>query len=412
MAPRVALSAGSIDRVAVVAAKASQLAGRGGGSVIGGHVALRLDPGSLRRLTAGRRVALVSGTNGKTTTTKLLATALGTRHRVVSNSSGANMPAGLVAALATDPRADLAVLEVDEGHLPAVSAEVEPALVLLLNLSRDQLDRVGEVAMVANRWRAALVAHPVPVVANADDPTIVQAAGGAPNVTWVAAGQRWRADSETCGRCGRRLHRPDDAADWWCDCGQRRPPVDWNLDGETLIGPGGHRLLLRLVLPGVANRANAAMAVAAAVRLGVPAETAAAALDSVQSVAGRYLVTQVGAHRVRVLLAKNPAGWLETMNMLEPGGGDVVLALNSRIADGRDVSWLWDIPIERLHGRRIVVCGERRLDLAVRLELAGLPVTVAEDPLAALAAIPPGPVDLIANYTAFADLRRQLADAR
>ncbi|MHB8672030.1 MAG: Mur ligase family protein, partial [Acidimicrobiales bacterium] len=168
----------------------------------------------LSRLSAGREIAIVSGTNGKTTTTRLLASAIGGDRRVVTNSTGANLASGLAATLSATPQVESAVLEVDEGLVPAAVGAMRPRLAVLLNLSRDQLDRAGEVRMHAARWRAALAAAPATeVVANADDPLVAWAAEGAGNVvTWVATDQRWRLDATTCPSCSGRIEwrRPED----------------------------------------------------------------------------------------------------------------------------------------------------------------------------------------------------------
>lgn len=399
------------------AAGASRALGRGGGSVIGGRAVLALAPGALTELAADLSCVLVSGTNGKTTSTRLLAAALAEEGPVVSNVEGANMPAGLVGALARrPPGARRAALEVDEPHLPAVAAAVRPSAVVLLNLSRDQLDRVSEVARVAARWRAALTGQPPPVVvANADDPLVAWAADPAPEVVWVGAGQTWTADSSLCPWCHAPLARPEGR--WRCTtCGRARPDLAWALqtgDGAAprVCGPGGLAEPLGLALPGRANAANAVMALACAQRLGVPPEAALRRLRDVASVAGRYAVVRIdGRYPVRLLLAKNPAGWGELFDVLSPAPAPVVVAINARAADGRDPSWLWDVPFERLAGRQVVATGDRRRDLAVRLLYAGVAHTVRADPWADGG--PDGltggaPVDVVANYTAFHDLLRR-----
>lgn len=401
--PRTRLAA----RVGGLAGALSRTVGAGAGSVIAGRVTLLVDPRALGRLAAGRRVALVSGTNGKTTTTALLAAALGSCHPVVTNASGSNMLAGLTAAAAGDRSADL-VLEVDEPHLPAVLAATRPSTVLLLNVSRDQLDRVAETRNVAGRWREALPGLPpgATVVANADDPLVAWAAETAETISWVAGGQHWQLDSMLCPRCGRLLDR-DPAGDWACSCGARRPHADWRLDGDVLEG-AGLRLPLELGLPGRANRSNAAMVLAAAHSSGVPVPRALEAMRAVRSVAGRYWTGQVEGRPVRLLLAKNPAGWAETLDLLAGERSPVIVTINARLADGRDPSWLWDVPFEQLRGRPVVASGERRHDLAVRLDVAGVPPTLAEHPLDGLIGLPPGRVDIVANYTAFQELRREI----
>ena len=183
-------------------AAASRVAGRGDGSVIGGRVGMMIDRDLLTRLADGRRIALISGTNGKTTTTRLTAAALGVLGPVATNSFGANMPAGHITALARAGDTPYAVLEVDEHYLRQVLDQTGAEVVALLNLSRDQLDRAKEVAMMAQLWRDALQGRAVSVIANADDPMVAFAAVGHPDVTWVAAGQRWYDDSWVCPGCG------------------------------------------------------------------------------------------------------------------------------------------------------------------------------------------------------------------
>src|ERR1700729_2624482 len=159
--------------------------------------------------------------------------------QIASNAFGANMEAGLVAALAKAPDATLAVLEVDEKYMPAMLTATSARVVVLLNLSRDQMDRAAEIWMLARRWRAALAAAPeCRVIANADDPLVAWAASSARQVTWVAAGQRWREDSWCCPNCGSHLHRDGD--DWACgERGGRRPPVSWLLSRHQGIHPSG-----------------------------------------------------------------------------------------------------------------------------------------------------------------------------
>jgi UDP-N-acetylmuramyl tripeptide synthase len=391
----------------------SKAVGAGSGSVVGGRVTLLADPGALRLLTAGRAVTLVTGTNGKTTTTRLLVEALRTRGPVTSNDTGSNMPPGMTAAAASAPADSAYVFEVDESYLPAAIEATAPMLVVLLNLSRDQLDRVAEVKLVAARWRRALTTLPAgaTVVANADDPLVVWAASAATRPVWVAAGQRWRHDAAVCQSCGALLSH-DEHGGWHCGgCDAARPAPQWAVDGSDVVAPDGERHALGLALPGRANRGNAALALAAAVTAGIELGTALAAMKRVSSVAGRYRSVQVGSHELRLLLAQNPAGWRETLEMIDGSSSPVVIVINARIADGRDPSWLWDVPFEQLRGRQVVAAGDRRLDLAVRLEVAGVAFTVADRVLAGVASLPPGPVDVVANYTSFQDLRRELPNA-
>ncbi|HET9187191.1 MAG TPA: MurT ligase domain-containing protein [Acidothermaceae bacterium] len=401
-----------------VAGAMSRTLRRGDGFVIGGRVVLAACPDAFARLCSGRRVAFVSATNGKTTTTKLLAAAMRAAGPVLTNNSGANMPAGLVAALAmpTQRAPDDApvVLEADETFLPGLLRGTPEALLVLGNLSRDQLDRLSEVAMVARRWRTTFAAMPgLTAVANADDPHIVWAASALADVTWVSVGNTWTADSVLCPSCGAILRR--DERDWSCECGFRRPSPSWVLDDGTVVDPAGARHGLALRLPGRANEANAVMALAAAHALGVPPETALPAMASVESVGGRYQTVTLGGRHVRLLLGKNPAGWAEMFGMLAPPPAPVVIAINARAADGKDPSWLWDVPFENLAGRLVVATGERRHDLAVRLTYAGVEHVTVEDPWTAMPAAVGAsdePLDAVGTYTAFREMLRRGGGAR
>jgi UDP-N-acetylmuramyl tripeptide synthase len=391
------------------AGRASRLAGRGDGSVIGGVIGLRLKPDLLSLLARGRQVILVTGTNGKTTTTRLITAALSPMgQQVASNAFGANMEAGLVSALAKAPDATLAVLEVDESYMPAMLEATAARVVVLLNLSRDQMDRAAEIWMLARRWRAALTAAPdCRVIANADDPLVAWAAGQARQVTWVAAGQRWHDDSWCCPQCGSHLRR--DGEDWYCgECSNRRPPVSWVLAGDEVIDPGGRSRTLDLALPGRANRANAVVALAVAEVFGISFGQAIGAISGVRSVAGRY--TQVERHgcALRLLLAKNPAGWLEALDILVPPPVPVLLGVNAQIPDGRDTSWLWDVDYRRLRGRPVFVTGERQTDLAVRLEADEVAFRLVGGVDEAIGMARSSSMEVIANYTAFQHIRTVL----
>ena len=403
-------------KVAVAAGKltgaVSRAAGRGSGAVVGGRVALRLDPELLRRLTAGRACVLISATNGKTTTTRLVAEALRAKGPVASNALGANMPAGITAAMAEDRGAEYAVIEVDEKYLPGVAEQVKPRAIALLNLSRDQLDRAAETRMLAQRWRDGLADTDAAVIANADDPLVVWAAGRAREVVWVAVGQSWKDDAWSCPQCGGVLRLADE--DWTCgSCDLRRPTPQWSLDGAELVAPDGARVALTgLRLPGRANRANAVSAAATVAVFGVQPTVAVERMEHVTAVAGRYDTVTYRGRTLRLLLAKNPAGWLETFDLVAPAGaepeGPVLLSVNALSADGTDTSWLWDVDYTRLVGHRVLVIGQRRLDLAVRLQVAGVDFRVFDDVAAAVDAAPAGPIDAIANYTAFQQLRQKV----
>jgi len=403
---------------------ASRRLGRGQGTVAGGRAGLRVDRRLLEHLSAGRQIALVSGTNGKTTTTRLLTVALGAGgDEVVSNETGSNMPPGHVAALA-GTHAPRAVLEVDEVWLPRVLSATGATAAVLLNLSRDQLDRTNEVRMVAGRWRAALAAAPrTHVIANADDPLVVWGAGAAPDVHWVGAGLRWQHDAVGCPCCEGRIEFGEGGA-WACrDCEFARPGVEADLvggggggvgGGPTAVWADGRRRELRLALPGRFNQANALLAAVAAEACGIDAGAALDAMASVQEVAGRFTVRSFGTGegegqaRARLMLAKNPAGWDELLDLVAGSPAPLVVSINARVADGADPSWLWDVPFERLAGRTVVATGDRYRDLSVRLQYAEVAHSTEPSPVGAVTAAAAGDpdvlVDVIGNYTAFHDL--------
>ena len=392
--------------VSKTAAALSRAAGRGDGSVIGGWIGLKIDPELLSHLAAGRAIALVSGTNGKTTTTRLTAAAMQALGRVASNSFGANMPSGHTSALAKAGSTPFAVLEVDEHYLPQVIEETTPRVVALLNLSRDQLDRAKEVAMMAALWRDTLAKSPdVRVVANADDPMVVWAATGSQHVTWFSAGQRWNDDSWVCPQSGHPIERAN--GDWWCTgCWLRRPRPQWQVEDEGVLDPRGDWHLVKLQLPGRVNLGNAATALAVASEFGVRPIEALPRLATVTSIAGRYAQVDRDGRNVRLLLAKNPASWLEAFDMAEQA--PTLLSVNARDPDGLDTSWLWDVDFSPLYNRPVLITGDRAYDLAVRLEVNGIPFRHVHSFDEALQSVPPGRLEVIANYTAFQDIRAEL----
>ena len=364
--------------------------------MVGGRVGLAISPHLLTGLARDRTSILVSGTNGKTTTTALVATGWG--GDVVTNDTGSNMPAGHVAAFAGS-RSPRAALEVDEAWLGAVLAQVHPRVVVLLNLSRDQLDRASEVRQMAERWRKVLGdGDERVVVANANDPLVVYAASEATNVRWCDVPTPWQADARSCPKCTLALEH--DEGTWLCSCGFAKPAtITTSLRDGLVIA--GERYELKLALPGAFNEANAAMAVTALVQVGVKASDALARISEVEAVAGRFTRRRWNARTFRLLLAKNPAGFDALLSNVEADQADLWIAINAHVADGHDPSWLYDVPFEKLRGHRVWCLGERRLDLATRLDYAGVEFRVVDD----LNELPveAREVDLIANYTAFSE---------
>ena len=403
-----------------LAGRLSRLTGHGAGGMVGGRVALKIEPNLMEEFSKGRQVVLVTGTNGKSTTTKMTAQALATLGPVAANLGGDNMTNGIMTALLESPDAPYAVLEVDEMHLPQIVAATNPKAIILLNLSRDQLDRVGEIGAVEARLREAVSLAPeAAIIANCDDPLVASAAWDAPNVQWVSAGTAWHSDSTTFPRTGTQVVRGDDH---WTVVGTdeySRPAPDWTFDpldpdeGETfrITGPNGQAFDVRLQLPGRANRGNATQAAAAANWLGVKPEALSQSLGEVSGVAGRYQTYDVDGRQARLLLAKNPAGWQEALTMIPADAEQVIISVNGQVPDGEDLSWLWDVDFSRISQiapKTVIASGERSADLAVRLAYAGVECDRIPSPLEAIKAMEPGAVEVLANYTSFRDLKKEI----
>ena len=373
---------------------------------------MKVQPQAISVLSHGIPVAVVSATNGKSTAATMLAAALSTAGPVAFNSGGSNMREGVAMALSQARRATRAVLEVDEMVLGPVTREAGAGWVVLMNASREYTRGVS-LERTLDHW-ALTLADPdlsFTVVANADDPVIAEMAmplRAAGRVVWVAGGMEWRRDSVLCRRCASRVEWPDghDPA-WVCTgCGLERPEPDWFVTDGELHGPHGAQAPLAVNLPGRWLVSNAAFAVATAVTMGVPVADAARAVAEVSDVDGRYRAIELEGRSVRLFLVKNPASWMESVSLGGDAKGSIVLAMETFSI--RDMTPGWDVDLSVLAGSTVVVTGQRRLDVAVMLEAAGVPYTVVDDPVDAVLAMPPGPVHVIANYTAFKDLRRRL----
>lgn len=392
------------------AAIASRMTGRGTGASIKGAVMTKVDPGLFRRLVAGPRIAAVSGTNGKTTTTHLLTAALRASvadpRDVVSNPDGANLREGVVSALSARPKAPLAALEIDEQVVPDLVRYGRPEVLVMLNFSRDQLDRHHEINALGRRWRDALTEageQGPTVVANVKDPLIAWAAQPARKVIWVDLGTDWSQDSALCPGCGTVLTHQDGR--WNCPgCELTEQDADYHVDGDDVVAANGERWPLKLQVPGRFNKGNAACALAAAIEMGVYAPVALKGMRTVESPAGRFAIGTYGQTKARLVLAKNPAGWAESLRVME--SDPVILAIDSLIADGTDVSWMWDVDYEQLAGRRVICTGPRAADLAVRLSYAEVAHEVIPELRDALKGPFDGTVDVLATYSAFLRLCR------
>jgi UDP-N-acetylmuramyl tripeptide synthase len=315
---------------------------------------------------------------------------------VAGNVTGANMPEGHVAALAASG-APHVVLETDEAWLATVVQATSPAVVVLLNLSRDQLDRANEVRQIAQRWRECVDRNSFPgvVVANAADPLVVFASETARHIRWVDVPTSWRGDAASCPHCTRAI--VFESTSWSCPCGFAKP-TEVTATLSNVLELGGHSYSLDLALPGAFNEVNASLALTSLAELGISVEEALTRIRTLTAVQGRYGLRRYGARTMRFLLAKNPAGTAALLESLEPRD-DVWVAINSQIADGKDPSWLYDVPFELLAGRHVSCLGERRLDLATRLTYVDVDCDVVDDPRTLREG--EGNVTLVANYTAF-----------
>jgi UDP-N-acetylmuramyl tripeptide synthase len=376
----------------------SRLSGKGSGTVVGGRVGMKIAPGLVSSLARGRTVILVSGTNGKTTTTSMIVAGWG--GPVTTNETGANMPAGHVAALAQSKEEHVA-LEVDEAWLADTLTSTRPSVVVLLNLSRDQLDRANEVRHLAERWRKALESHQddnLVVIANANDPLVVYAAEVRANTLWCDVPTSWLADALSCPKCTLAISHVGSA--WHCVCGFAKPVHVSTILGDELV-VDGTTVALDLSMPGEFNRSNAAMALSALHCVNVDLNEAVRRVNAIQSVVGRFSVRRWHGHVLRLLLAKNPSGFAAMMATLPEDGSDVWVAINARVADGHDPSWLYDVPFEMLRGHRVYCFGDRRLDLATRLEYGQVDFVVVDND--ELVPTSKETISLLANYTAFSD---------
>ena len=434
--------------VEVAAARAagalSRRAGRGGGTTLPGKLLWKLDPGAIDRLAArlpGGSV-LVSATNGKTTTAAMVAEILRPRLDVAHNGSGANLMSGIASTLLRSGGASLGLFEVDEAALPEVARRVRPKALLLGNLFRDQLDRYGELETLAARWRQAVADLPgTRLVLNGDDPQVGDLARdgsrlfGLDDPRLARPGLQHAADSKYCLRCG----TPYDYAaayvghlgDYRCpECGHARPPLDVvareieldGLDGASFMLAAAEGMArVRLALPGLYNVYNALGAAALALELGISLGEIVSGLGRFSAAFGRFERIAIGDRTVLMLLIKNPAGANEVVRTLLDSGTPkvAVIALNDAIADGRDVSWIWDVDFEPLAAGldTLVATGSRAAELALRFAYGGLPrarievIPSLEQALdRGLELTPPGAeLTVLPTYTAMLALRRTIA---
>jgi UDP-N-acetylmuramyl tripeptide synthase len=401
----------ALARAAGALSRASR---RGGGTSLPGKLLLRMEPRAIERLAGrlDRGAIVVSATNGKTTTAGMVAAIL---HQAglhaVHNRAGANMPGGVATALLEQTGRNAApamgLFEVDEAWLRGVVEDLSPHTVLLGNLFRDQLDRYGELEKLADEWSGLVAEHAgrTSFVLNADDPLVADlgrdGAGAArERVTYFGLEDRAHAleriehasDAKHCRRCGTAYTYTaaylGHLGVYECpQCGNARPQPSVAARGVELNGMGGSRFTLTspggeahvaLRLPGLYNVYNATAAAACCLEVGATLEQVEQGLESFSAAFGRAEEIDLGDRSMAILLVKNPAGANEVFRTLASAGGerdlDVWMVLNDRIADGRDISWIWDADFETLAPRagRVVCSGTRAEELALRLKYAGV----------------------------------------
>jgi UDP-N-acetylmuramyl tripeptide synthase len=447
---------GAKRALARVIGAASRRSGRGGGTTLPGRVLLRMEPEAIAKLGAGLTggATMISATNGKTTTAGMLAAILTAEGREpVHNRAGSNMTWGVATAL-LEQRGTEGLFEVDEAWLPRVAQQLKPRLVVLGNLFRDQLDRYGEMEALAEEWAKAVAAAPAGtgLALNADDPLIADL-GRDPDTERPREGTLYFGvedhsqalpelqhafDAKHCRRCGHpyayEVAFVGHLGHYSCpNCGAQRPRPDVAATRIELRGMAGSAATVRvpggeieveLPLPGLYNVYNALAAIAGAIKLGVEPERVAASLREMRAAFGRVETIPIGERDVSILLIKNPAGANEVLRTLKleaqghAEGIDLWVALNDRIADGRDVSWVWDADFEVLSGavRRVACAGTRAAEMALRLKYAGWPedrIAVESDiatSLDAAVAASDGRLFALPTYTALLELRKLLAD--
>jgi len=430
--------------VARAAGRLSRLARAGGGTTFPGKLLWKLDAGAIDRLAARLPLgsAVISATNGKTTTAAMAASILGERLRLAHNSSGANLVSGVASTLLDARAAELGLFEVDEAALPEVLFRVKPKAVCLGNLFRDQLDRYGELEHVAERWRSAVRALPgdAALSVNGDDPQVGELSVERPSALVFGVDDpsaarpslQHAADSKYCVRCGAPYEYlaayVGHLGDYRCRaCGHSRPTL--NVVAREIEMNGLESVSFRLVLasgtsivrlrvPGLYNVYNALAAASLASSLGATPDEIVSGLESFNAAFGRFERIAVGDRGLLMLLIKNPAGANEAIRTIVDGGTPAVavIALNDAIADGRDVSWIWDVDFEPLIGNltQLVATGDRAAELALRFKYGGLDAG-AIDVLPSLGSAldrgleltpPGGELVVLPTYTAMLALRR------
>ena len=370
-------------KIAVLIAKFAALLSkrilRRSGETISGRVLLALYPRAITELSKNKKIICVSGTNGKTSTTKALVSIISSIPKlgtVATSPSGSNLERGVAAALMQ--KSDFAVLEVDELHLSRVIEEAKPKVVLLLNLTRDQLHRMHEVKRVADRWAKSASAAPGTLfVGDVDDPFVAVALNSAAQSKRISFGGRKHQDGAVCPSCGKYLKWVRN--NYKCPCGL----TNSNPDEIFEAGSAAFRN---------ATMANVVGKYLGAKPIAVDEKSLERSVDQIHK-----------GVKANIRLTKNPASWTEALKSVT--GDNAVLIVNAREVDGIDTSWLWDISFSGLSGKRVVVCGERALDIAYRLHVEGIEAEITSSFKDAISKFESGAsVQVLAAYTAFHEL--------
>jgi UDP-N-acetylmuramyl tripeptide synthase len=427
--------------------------GRGGGTSLPGRVLIRLEPAAISELSQRlpQGTAVISATNGKTTSAAMTASILGRAGvRLVHNRAGANMAGGIASTLLDSAQrggrmsGELGLFEVDEFWLDRLTAQLRPRAIMLGNLFRDQLDRYGELETIADRWSAVVGGLPLHtgLVLNADDPLVADLGRARPGVSYFGVEDpalalpemQHASDSKHCRRCGAAYAY--DAiymahlGHYHCPaCAQSRPSPDVRAEQITLQGTTAARFVLRtpagdclvnLPLPGLYNVYNALAAAGLCLALGATLDQVRSGLEAVTAAFGRAETIDLHGCLLAILLIKNPAGANEIVRTLalEPEPLRILAVLNDQVADGRDVSWIWDADFELLshHVQDIVCSGSRAAELAVRFKYGGVPSAririvpeLSEALDAAVAGATGGRLFALPTYTALLALRDELS---
>lgn len=406
--------------------KIIQLANLGNGSTWPGHIALKVNPNFIKETLkhSPTKIIFIVGTNGKTTTTAILTHLLkGDRKKVIQNTSGANLINGIASTLILNTNikgkllADYALFEVDENAFPLACREVTPDAIILLNLFRDQLDRYGEINTIAAKWAKTIAQLPssTKLFLNADDPQIAFLGKNATQKVYYfgldekgTTKSDQMADSSYCPICESRLEYKktyySHLGVWSC------PKKDFSRPTSLVSAAPSYPL------SGLYNHYNTLAAYLCALTLGTAAITLEESLKTFKPAFGRQEKLLVHNKNVEVILAKNPAGFNQTLQtVLDLKAKNLLMLLNDRIADGTDVSWIWDIDFEMLKGKNltITVSGDRCYDLALRLKYSGVPVIVEPRLTTAISASIAGTsyedtLFIIPTYTAMLDIRKVL----